>query len=156
MPDLDISHAKLKIEKTKFSMLSAEVREFLQSNSIKSVVLFGVEVGLNNLNTFKIINLKKLCFYLSKTHICVMQTALELLKENYSVHLVADGCSSRSPTDRLFALDRLRQAGAVIVTYESILFQLVNDKNHEKFKEIQNIIKVLPSDTGLLKRTSSI
>lgn len=87
---------------------------------------------------------------------CVLQTALDLMKNNYIVQIVADGCSSRSLTDRLFAFDRLRQMGATITTYESVLFQLINDKNHEKFKEIQNLVKSKSPDTGLLIRPSSI
>jgi hypothetical protein len=69
---------------------------------------------------------------------------------------VADGCSSRSLTDRLFALDRLRQMGAIVTTHESILFQLISDKNHPKFKEIQALLKNKSPDTGLLTRYSSI
>jgi nicotinamidase-related amidase len=80
----------------------------------------------------------------------VLQTAIDLLRAGYSVHLVADGCSSRSPTDRMFALSRLRQLGSVVTTHESVIFQLVGDKNHEKFKEVQALVKTLPSDTGLL------
>lgn len=54
------------------------------------------------------------------------------------------------------AIERLRQMGAVITTYESVLFQLINDKNHDKFKEIQALVKTLSPDTGLLFRSSSI
>jgi hypothetical protein len=54
----------------------------------------------------------------------------------------------------VFALERLRQLGCVITTYESVLFQLVNDKNHEKFKEIQNLVKNKSPDTGLLLKSS--
>ncbi len=85
-----------------------------------------------------------------------MQTAIDLLTNGFNVHLVADGCSSRSPTDRLFALDRLRQAGAIIVTHESVLFQMIADKNHDKFKEIQGLMKNEGPDTGLLYRHSTI
>ena len=80
----------------------------------------------------------------------MLQTAIDLLSNGYSVHIVADGCSSRSLTDRIFAIDRLKQTGAVITTYESVLFQLVKDKNHEKFKEIQALVKTKSPDTGLL------
>ena len=83
---------------------------------------------------------------------CVLQTAIDLILSGVNVHIVADGCSSRSPTDRLFAIDRLRQMGAVITTYESVLFQLINDKNHDKFKEIQALVKGQSPDTGLLIR----
>ena len=91
-----------------------------------------------------------------KTHVCILQTAIHLLKNGFSVHVVADGCSSRSLTDRFFAFDRLRQMGSVVTTHEAVLFQLVGDKNHEKFKEIQGIVKEKGPDTGLLQRTSSI
>lgn len=69
---------------------------------------------------------------------------------------MADGCSSRSLTDRFFAFDRLRQMGSVVTTHEAVLFQLVGDKNHEKFKEIQGLVREKAPDTGLLQRTSSI
>ena len=72
------------------------------------------------------------------------------------MHLVADATSSRSLTDRLFAFDRLRQLGCIVTTYESVLFQLINDKNHEKFKEIQNLVKGKTPGTGLLNRSSAI
>ncbi len=80
----------------------------------------------------------------------MLQTAIDLLKAGYSVHLVADACSSRSPTDRMFALSRLRQLGSIVTTHESVIFQLVGDKNHEKFKEVQAVLKTLAPDTGLL------
>ncbi len=64
--------------------------------------------------------------------------------------MIADACSSRSLTDRLFAFERLRQCGAVVTTHESCLLQLVADKDHPKFKEIQGLIKGEPVDTGLL------
>lgn len=72
------------------------------------------------------------------------------------MHLVADASSSRSQTDRLFALDRLRQLGCVVTTHESVIFQLVGDKNHEKFKEVQALVKNKSPDTGLLHRPSLI
>ena len=87
---------------------------------------------------------------------CILQTALHLLKNGFSVHIVADACSSRSLTDRVFAIDRLRQMGCVVTTHESVLFQLLGDKNHEKFKEIQALVKEKAPDTGLLQRPSSI
>ncbi len=81
---------------------------------------------------------------------CILQTAIDLLNNGYAVHLVADGCSSRSLTDRLFAIERLRQMGTIVTTHESALFQLVADKNHSKFKEIQTLVKNKTADTGLV------
>lgn len=71
---------------------------------------------------------------------CVQQTALDFLEQDYDVHIVADATSSRTMTDRLIALERMRQSGAFITTSESILFMLLKDAKHEKFRDIQKII----------------
>ena len=46
-------------------------------------------------------------------------------------------------------LQRLRAAGVVVTTYESVLLQLIGDKNHPDFKQIQSLIRTLPPDSGL-------
>jgi len=85
-----------------------------------------------------------------ETHVCIQQTALDLLALGYEVYVVADGCVSRSPSDRVFALERLRQAGCIVTTCESVLLQLVRGKDHPQFKAIQEIIKPLPIDSGIV------
>lgn len=85
-----------------------------------------------------------------------MQTAIDLIQNGFSVHLVADACSSRCLTDRLFALNRLRSLGVIITTHESVMFQLVADSKHSKFKEIQKLVLNKAPDTGLVRVMSSI
>lgn len=87
---------------------------------------------------------------------CILQTAMDLLISGINVHIVADGCSSRTQTDRILALDRLRQMGAIIVTHESVLFQKLISKDHEHFKEISKELRETIPDTGLLDRPSLI
>lgn len=87
---------------------------------------------------------------------CVLQTAIDLISNGYHVQVVADASSSRTLTDRRLAFDRLRQLGVVVTSYESVLFQLVGDKNHEKFKEIQGIVKTVAPDTGIFSISSSL
>merc|ERR1712194_368664 len=96
-------------EKTRFSMCTDEVFAHLQLDGMKgrkSAVLFGVE-----------------------THVCVQQTALDLLARNYTVHVLADGVSSQRAIDREVAIERLRQSGAFITTSESVLFELLREKD---------------------------
>lgn len=76
-----------------------------------------------------------------ETHVCVQQTSLELIEHGYEVHLVVDGVSSQRPHDREVAIRRIAQSGAFLTTSESILFELMNDAKHPKFKELLPLFK---------------
>nr|KAF6489724.1 isochorismatase domain containing 1 [Molossus molossus] len=128
--EIDLTGVKLVLPKTKFSMVLPEVEAALaEIPGVRSVVLFGVE-----------------------THVCIQQTALELVGRGVEVHIVADATSSRSMMDRMFALERLARTGIIVTTSEAVLLQLVADKDHPKFKEIQNLIKASAPESGLLSK----
>lgn len=76
-----------------------------------------------------------------EAHICVQQTVLELLEADYNVYLVVDCISSRSEEDKLWSITRMGEAGAVITTYESVLYEILRDSKAEGFKEISAIVK---------------
>jgi isochorismate hydrolase len=77
-----------------------------------------------------------------EAHVCLMQTALELMDtEEYVVYVVTDACSSRSERNRDAAFDRLAGAGADLVTTEMVLFEWLRTAEHERFKEMQALIK---------------
>jgi hypothetical protein len=70
-----------------------------------------------------------------------MQTALEALVMGYRCALVADAVGSRDESNRLLAIDRLRAAGAEIVSSEVILFEWMKDAMHPAFKSISSLVK---------------
>lgn len=77
-----------------------------------------------------------------EAHVCVLQTALDILKnETLLLYLLVDGVSSRRIVDRDLAISRLEKAGAVATTIEMSAFELMEDSRDEVFKEFLKIIK---------------
>ena len=76
-----------------------------------------------------------------EAHVCVSQTCLDLLDEGFRVFVVADAVSSRTPENCRFGLDRMRAAGAVIVSTEMVLFELLEQAGTAEFKQILNLVK---------------
>ena len=106
------------IEKIRFSSCIDPFLGQLNAAGAKQVVLCGLE-----------------------THICVSQTAHDLLASGFEVHVLTDAVGSRYTQDRDTGLAKMMQSGAVPATVEMALFELMHDSKHEKFKEIQNLIK---------------
>lgn len=76
-----------------------------------------------------------------EAHICVLQTALGLMQQGKSVHIVSDAVCSRAKTNYKTALALLRDAGAVITSTETVLFQILQTAGTEEFKRISKLIK---------------
>lgn len=76
-----------------------------------------------------------------EAHVCVYQTVLGLLEEGYDVHLVRDAIISRSKVDYENALELSRQAGAVVTTAETAVFQLVGTAAAAEFKPVSALVK---------------
>ncbi|MGC8657688.1 MAG: hydrolase [Desulfomonilaceae bacterium] len=74
-------------------------------------------------------------------HVCVFQTAIDLLTKGYEVHVVSDAVSSRTLENRLVGLERLKQAGAVITSVEMALFEMLKVAEGVRFKQILKIVK---------------
>ena len=107
------------IEKTACSCWrDAAFREALQATDREQVILVGVE-----------------------THVCIQQTALDLIRVDYVPFVAADAVGSRRPGDAETALRRMQNAGAEISTAESIIFELIERCDHPRFKAILELIK---------------
>jgi nicotinamidase-related amidase len=107
------------IEKTSFSVMGEPAFvEALEKTGRRTVILAGIEA-----------------------HVCVQQTALDLLENGYSVFLVIDCISSRSNNDKKYAQRRMSEAGAIGTTYEAILFELCGGSKDPNFKDISALVK---------------
>ena len=106
---------------SKFSFSCCDNEQFMQElNSIKpeNIVIAGIE-----------------------SHICVYQTARDLVKLNYNVDILADAVSSRTAENKQIGLERSKAAGAGITSVETVLFEIVKDAQSKAFKDILNIVK---------------
>jgi nicotinamidase-related amidase len=83
---------------------------------------------------------KQLILVGQETHVCVLQTALELIHFGYQVHIVEDAVCSRKAEHKFYALQRMQQHGATITNYESVLFEWVKDSTHPEFKSISGLL----------------
>jgi nicotinamidase-related amidase len=107
------------VEKISFSCFGCdEFNEKLKALNVTDLVLFGIE-----------------------THVCVQKTALDALKNNYTVHVIADAVGSRKNQNKAIGIKRMKQSGAFVTSTESILFQLMDGAGTDEFKIISNLVK---------------
>jgi nicotinamidase-related amidase len=76
-----------------------------------------------------------------EAHVCVYQTAMDLIAMGYEVHVAADAVSSRTARNREIGIRKLLAAGAVLTSAEMALFELLKTATDPKSKDIFRIIK---------------
>ncbi len=107
------------IEKMAFSCCDEpKFDEDLAVSGKRNVILFGIE-----------------------THVCVLQTCIDLIERGYKPVVVEDCVGSRNPNDKRIAIERMRQEGALISTKESLLFELQRVSGNDTFKAISKLVK---------------
>lgn len=106
-------------EKTAFSVLKEEgFLDILKSYGKKQIVLCGIE-----------------------THICVHQTAADLISVGFDVYVIKDACASRNKYEFKQGIERMQENGAKITCLEIVLFEWLETAKNPNFKEIQALIK---------------
>jgi nicotinamidase-related amidase len=106
------------VQKTAFSGCTPEVVDRLTRADRRDVLLCGIEC-----------------------HVCVTQTALDLLDTGFDVYTVSDACSSRTPENWRVGLERMQSAGVTPVSVEMALFELLGRAGTDEFKRILNLVK---------------
>ena len=76
-----------------------------------------------------------------EAHVCLLQTALDLLEDEFDVWVVTDACTSRTERNRDAAFVRLAGAGVELVTTEMVAFEWLRSAEHPAFREVQGFIK---------------
>ncbi|MBX9679717.1 MAG: isochorismatase family protein [Gemmataceae bacterium] len=76
-----------------------------------------------------------------ETHVCVLNTALDLIAEDFWVYLPVDALGSRYAIDHDTALRRMESAGAVLTTAETTVFEWLKDAKHPRFKEASGLVQ---------------
>ena len=82
-----------------------------------------------------------------ESHICVTQTALDLLAEGHQVYVLTDGVSSCNQHERTVALRRLAREGVIVTTSESWLYECMGDAGISEFKAIAGLVKETKEST---------
>ena len=114
-----LSDATLSVTKTSFACSDSEgFNELVAKQNRKQIIITGIE-----------------------SHICVLQSALNLQRLGYAVYVVEDATCSRKKLHYKNAIKRLRQSGVIISNVESVLFEWLKDATHPKFKTLSNLIR---------------
>ncbi len=107
-----------RLEKISFSCgVLPEITGFFQSGNIRKVLLAGVEA-----------------------HVCVLQTALDLVTKDFQVYLTVDATGSRHDQDQELALRRMERSGVILTTTEAALFEWTEKAGTPEFKLISQLI----------------
>ena len=119
VPELGVGNVPI-FPKTRFSMMCPDVEIELKKcePELESVLLCGIE-----------------------THVCVYQTAMDLIARGIAVHVVVDAVSSQREADRSVGIASLEALGCCLSTVEMALFEMLGDSTHPTFKAVSNIIK---------------
>jgi len=107
------------IEKLHFNCCDVDTfNTRLESEDLKNIILMGVE-----------------------THICIFMTCISLLEKGYKIHVPQDAVDSRTDENWRVGLELMREAGALITSTETIIYQILNKAGTKEFKEMLKRIK---------------
>mgnify|MGYP000260782952 CR=1 FL=1 len=107
------------VPKMSFSCLAEPaIKEKIQNYGKRNIILCGIE-----------------------THVCIFQTAADLINSNYHVYVPADAVSSRTITNKTIGIERIKNTGGIVTSVEMCLFEMLRSASDPCFKDILNIVK---------------
>ncbi|KAE8385317.1 Isochorismatase-like protein [Aspergillus alliaceus] len=114
-----------EFDKVRSALLIPEILEYLEQENIQDVALVDIE-----------------------THVCVAQTALEILEHGYKVAILADAVSSSSAQERMLALQRMLSAGTIINSVEAWAYEALRSAQHPSFVSASTLLEEIRLENG--------
>ena len=114
-----------------------EIREVVESDEYVEKISFSAWEDIRELTKGK----KFVILCGIESHICVLQTLIDAKADGMIPVLVTDCISSRKETDKEYAIERAKQEGAIVTTYEALLFELLKEAGTKESRKIQRLIK---------------
>ncbi len=130
----------LATEQVKLGRTVAEVAEFLEREAIQKTT-FSCFKNREFKQKLEELSPRKVILAGIETHICVLQTALDLIDAGYDVYVAADCTGSRRALDREIALMRMRDEGVKLATGEGLIYEILKSAEHPAFRDVLKIIK---------------
>ena len=111
-------HAKFFYKKTMSCCGQIGFLEELKNRNIKRIAICGIEA-----------------------HVCVLQTSLDLIHNGFQVHLASDAVTTRVPYNKEIAMEKMKNAGVIVSSVETILFEMAYTAGTEEFRKLQQLFK---------------
>ena len=116
---LSLPEGNVPLEKRAFSACGAgPFMKMLEEFDVSQIVICGIE-----------------------THVCVSQTAHDLLERGVEVHVAQDAVTSRTAANKQVGLHKMEQSGAIVTSVETALFELLGAAGSDEFKQVQGLVK---------------
>jgi nicotinamidase-related amidase len=117
------------------------IRQFFENQEHIEKVAFSCCDEPSFQDQLKALNRKFFIITGIETHVCVLQTAIDLLEGGLIPVVIEDCVSSRRENDKKYAIMRMRKEGAIVSTYESVLFELLRYSGTDDFRAISRLVK---------------
>lgn len=121
-----------------------EIKALIKPDETMNKVHFSCLDDSNCLKRVQMISREQFILAGIETHVCVLQTAIGLLKQGKQVFVVADACGSRNTEDADLGIERMRQLGIVMVTREMVFFEWCHQAGTEQFRRLNKAYLVGP------------
>lgn len=118
-----------------FGELLKDARYF----SKKSMSCCGVDSFVKELKSK---NIKQVAVCGIEAHVCVLQTSLDLIYNGFQVHLASDAITTRLPHNKPIAIEKIKSAGGIVSSVETILFEIAYEAGTDEFKRLQQLFKM--------------